>query len=124
MTTVSVTSLKPRPEDVDALMREIGRRARAAARRMALVPGPVKDAALREAAAALRQAAPAILAANAADLDEGRAKGLTAASLDRLALNPARVEAIAVTLGRLSKITPTTPSGVATRSIRRPFGRA
>ena len=51
MTTVSVTSLKPRPEDVDALMREIGRRARAAARRMALVPGPVKDAALREAAA-------------------------------------------------------------------------
>jgi glutamate-5-semialdehyde dehydrogenase len=67
-------------------------------------------------------AAPAILAANAADLDEGRAKGLTAASLDRLALNPARVAA--VTLGRLSKITPTTPSGVATRSIRRPFGRA
>ena len=29
--TVSVLSLKPRPEDVDALMREIGRRARAAA---------------------------------------------------------------------------------------------
>ncbi|MGE7413012.1 glutamate-5-semialdehyde dehydrogenase [Methylobacterium tarhaniae] len=92
---MSVLSLKPRPEDVDALMREIGRRARAAARRMALVPGPVKDAALREAASALRDASAAILAANAADLDEGRAKGLTAASLDRLALNPARIEGIA-----------------------------
>ena len=30
--------------------------------------------------------------------------------------------ASAVTLGRLSKITPMTPSGVATRSICRPFG--
>ena len=32
--------------------------------------------------------------------------------------------ASAVTLGRLSKITPMTPSGVATRSIFRPFGRS
>ena len=32
--------------------------------------------------------------------------------------------ASAVTFGRLSKITPTTPSGVATRSITRPFGRS
>ena len=32
--------------------------------------------------------------------------------------------ASAVTLGRLSKITPMTPSGVATRSMTRPFGRS
>ena len=32
--------------------------------------------------------------------------------------------ASAVTLGRLSKMTPMTPSGVATRSIVRPFGRS
>ncbi|WP_281041299.1 glutamate-5-semialdehyde dehydrogenase [Methylobacterium nonmethylotrophicum] len=101
---MSVLSLKPRQEasrqeasqeDVAALMREIGRRARAAARRMAVVPGPAKDAALREAASALRAAAPAILAANAADMAEATAKGLPAATLDRLALNPARVAAIA-----------------------------
>lgn len=120
MTTVSVTSLKPRPEDVDALMREIGRRARAAARRMALVPGPVKDAALREAAAALRRATPAILAANAADLDEGRAKGLTAASLDRLALNPARVEAIAEAIESIAGLPD--PVGRAMETYVRPNG--
>ncbi|TNC15106.1 glutamate-5-semialdehyde dehydrogenase [Methylobacterium terricola] len=118
--TVSVLSLKPRPEDVDALMREIGRRARAASRRMAPVPGPVKDAALREAAACLREAGAAILAANAADLAEGRAKGLSAASLDRLALDPARIEGIAGALESIAGLPD--PVGRTLATYERPNG--
>lgn len=118
--TVSVLSLKPRPEDVDALMRVIGRRARAAARRMALVPGPVKDAALREAASFLRGASTTILAANAADLEEGRAKGLSAASLDRLALNPARIEAIAEAVESIAGLPD--PVGRTLATYERPNG--
>ncbi|QRE77646.1 glutamate-5-semialdehyde dehydrogenase [Methylobacterium aquaticum] len=117
---MSVLSLKPRSEDVDALMREIGRRARAASRRMALVPGPVKDAALREAAACLRDASAAILAANAADLDEGRAKGLTVASLDRLALDAARIEGIAQALESIAGLPE--PVGRVLATYERPNG--
>ncbi|AWN49755.1 glutamate-5-semialdehyde dehydrogenase [Methylobacterium terrae] len=117
---MSVLSLKPRHEDVDALMREIGRRARAAARRMALVPGPTKDAALREAASSLRDASAAILAANGADLDEARAKGLPAASLDRLALNPARIEAIAEALESIAGLPD--PLGRVLATYERPNG--
>ncbi|MGF3027426.1 glutamate-5-semialdehyde dehydrogenase [Methylobacterium aquaticum] len=117
---MSVLSLKPRPEDVDALMRVIGRRARAAARRMALVPGPVKDAALREAASFLRGASTTILAANAADLEEGRAKGLSAASLDRLALNPARIEAIAEAVESIAGLPD--PVGRTLATYERPNG--
>ena len=45
----------------------------------------------------------------------------------RIAALPAlrqRAPASAVTFGRLSKMTPTTPSGTATRSISSPFGRS
>ncbi|MCF4129430.1 glutamate-5-semialdehyde dehydrogenase [Methylobacterium sp. SyP6R] len=117
---MSVLSLKPRSEDVDALMREIGRRARAASRRMALVPGPVKDAALREAAACLRDASAAILAANAADLADGRAKGLTPASLDRLALDAARIEGIAEALESIAGLPD--PVGRVLATYERPNG--
>ncbi|AWN54074.1 glutamate-5-semialdehyde dehydrogenase [Methylobacterium sp. 17Sr1-1] len=124
MTTVSVLSLKPRQEscqeDVDALMREIGRRARAAARRMAVVPGPAKDEALREAARALREAGAAILEANAADMAEARAKGLPAATLDRLALNPARIEAIAEALESVAGLPD--PVGRRLATYERPNG--
>ncbi|NGM35325.1 glutamate-5-semialdehyde dehydrogenase [Methylobacterium sp. DB0501] len=101
-------------------MREIGRRARAAARRMAVVPGPVKDAALREAASCLRAASASVLAANAADLDEARAKGLPAASLDRLALNPTRIEAIAEALESIAGLPD--PVGRVLATYERPNG--
>ena len=84
--------------DIHALMTELGQKARAAARQLALVPGPAKDAALRAAAAALRAQADAIKAANAKDMAAGEAKGLTKAMLDRLMLNDARIEAMAAGL--------------------------
>ncbi len=73
----------------------ICRRARAAARRMGPSDRPTKDALLKAIASALRARAGDLLTANARDLDEARARGTSAAMLDRLALDARRVEAMA-----------------------------
>ena len=54
-----------------------------------------KNRALIAAARAVRERSPDILAANARDLADARAKSMSAALLDRLTLNPARIEAMA-----------------------------
>ncbi|HEU6443123.1 MAG TPA: glutamate-5-semialdehyde dehydrogenase [Microvirga sp.] len=76
-------------------MADLGRRTRQAARRMALASSDQKNAALRTMAAAIRARAASILAANAEDLAEAEARGQTSAFVDRLMLNPERLEAIA-----------------------------
>lgn len=74
---------------------EIGKRARVAAHRLALVPTEVKDAALRAIADALEARAPEILAANAEDVARARADGVAEAMIDRLALTPGRIKDMA-----------------------------
>src|SRR3954452_362966 len=69
--------------------------AKAAARRLATVPSATKDAALHAIADALEARIPEILEANARDLEAGRENGLSAALLDRLALDDGRVRSIA-----------------------------
>ncbi len=81
--------------DTQSLMAEIGRAARRGARAAALAPSAVKDAALRAAACEIRLASGAILAANALDVEAARASGATPAALDRLTLDPKRIEAMA-----------------------------
>jgi glutamate-5-semialdehyde dehydrogenase len=81
--------------DLAAAMAEIGRQAREAAAQLALAPADAKTAALKAAAAAIRSRANEILAANAEDLAAAKQAGLTAALLDRLALDPKRLEAVA-----------------------------
>ena len=81
--------------DIERLMLDIGARARAAARELALAPGDQKDAALRAMAGALRQSQAAILEANALDVAAVRAAGQAASFVDRLTLTPARIEGIA-----------------------------
>ena len=73
----------------------LGRAARAAARRVALAPDEQRSHALRLAAAALRQRSAEILAANSADVAEAAARGTAGSFIDRLTLNPERVEAMA-----------------------------
>ena len=73
----------------------MGRDARVAARAAALAPDRVKNQALRGAARAIRGRCDAILAANRLDVADARARGTAAAFLDRLTLDPARVEAMA-----------------------------
>src|SRR5438034_1187185 len=81
--------------DLAAAMAEIGRRARQASAQLALAPAESKTAALKAAAAAIRSRANEILSANAEDLAAAKQAGLTAALLDRLALDPKRLEAVA-----------------------------
>ncbi|MFL5157869.1 MAG: glutamate-5-semialdehyde dehydrogenase [Microvirga sp.] len=76
-------------------MADLGRRARAAARQVALASAEGKNAALHAMAACIRTRAYAILAANAEDLADARAKGQSGAFIDRLILNPERLDAIA-----------------------------
>src|SRR5438552_7850191 len=78
-----------------AAMAEIGRQAREASARLALAPAEAKTAALKAAAAAIRSRANEILAANAEDLAKAKQAGVGAALLDRLALDPKRLEAVA-----------------------------
>jgi glutamate-5-semialdehyde dehydrogenase len=81
--------------DLARVMAEIGRRAREASARLALAPADAKTAALKAAASAIRVRADEILAANAEDLAAAKAAGIGTALLDRLALDPKRLEAVA-----------------------------
>lgn len=93
-TTLRVVSTTD-ASDVAGLMLALGRRARAAARAVALAPANQRDAALLAMAEALRAHAHAILSANAQDLSEARAAGHNAAFIDRLMLDEARLEGVA-----------------------------
>jgi glutamate-5-semialdehyde dehydrogenase len=84
--------------DLEADMRQLGERARAAARALATAPRAAKDWALLAAAAGLRTRCAAILEANAEDLAAARARGIRPALLDRLALDQAGVGAMAAGL--------------------------
>jgi glutamate-5-semialdehyde dehydrogenase len=104
--------------DIAAAMAEIGRRARAAARALALASSEQKNRALGSMAAAIRSQASLILAANAEDVAEARAAGVTGAFLDRLALDPGRVEAIAAGIDAVRDLKD--PVGTTMESWTRP----
>ncbi len=76
-------------------MAAIGKAARSAARAMREADDATKTRALTIAAATIRSRADEILAANEEDLKAARANGMAPSMLDRLALNPARIEAMA-----------------------------
>lgn len=81
--------------DLDALMQDMGRRARVAADALRATTPEARTDALNHLAAGLRAAEADILAANARDIENARASGLSEALIDRLALTPARVEGMA-----------------------------
>jgi glutamate-5-semialdehyde dehydrogenase len=93
MTTLA--TLRSAESEIRTAMRAIGAEARAAARVIANAPAEAKTRALLAGARSLRARGAEILAANARDLAEARAKGLTPAFLDRLALDEKRIEAMA-----------------------------
>ena len=101
-------------------MGEIGRNGRLAARVLALASTAQKDRTLDLMAAAVRAQKARILDANAEDLVEARAGGLSGAVLDRLALDDARVEAIAVAIEAVRALAD--PVGIVTESWTRPNG--
>jgi len=81
--------------DLYQQMMNMGAAARHAAGELVRVDSQSKTDALRAAADAMRENTSDILAANARDMEAGRRKQLTAALLDRLALDEQRVEATA-----------------------------
>ncbi len=81
--------------DLAAQIREMGRRARAAAAKLALASRAEKDRALRAMADALLAARDGILAANADDVAAGERSGLSTALLDRLRIDDRRLAAMA-----------------------------
>jgi len=112
-------------------VREQAERARVASVTLAATPRAVKDRALLGMADALVARAPEVIEANAADLAAGRAAGLSDAILDRLALTPARVTAIAGALREMAALPDpvgevvrgsTLPNGLELRQVRVPFG--
>jgi glutamate-5-semialdehyde dehydrogenase len=105
--------------------------ARAASSALSQMDAAARDAALRQAAAALRRHAPAILAANANDLTAFDNAGGSAAFRDRLALTPARIEAMAQGLDDIAALPDplartladwTRPNGLRIRRIATPIG--
>ena len=92
------------PTDLHNAMRALGRAARAAADQLALAGTEAKNHALRDMAAALRANQARILEANAADMTDAKAKGLSAALLDRLMLDVKRVESMAKGLEEIAAL--------------------
>jgi glutamate-5-semialdehyde dehydrogenase len=105
---------------LEATMRDIGRATRNAARALALAPAAQKNRALAAMAKAIRGSQAAILAANREDLAAAKATGATAAFLDRLTLDAARIEAMAEGLDVIRKLKD--PVGTVLASWRRPNG--
>jgi glutamate-5-semialdehyde dehydrogenase len=105
--------------------------ARDAARVLAGVPGHARDAALDAMASALEERAGEILAANERDLEAGRADGLGASLLDRLALDPARLAGMAGDVRAIAALPDPVgetleghrlPNGLDVRRVRVPLG--
>ncbi len=80
--------------DIPAIMQEIGARAKAASAELAFASPAAKAKALTVAAEVLWSRRADVIAANAEDMEFGREKGLSAAMLDRLMLDEARIEGI------------------------------
>ncbi|HET7812195.1 MAG TPA: glutamate-5-semialdehyde dehydrogenase [Steroidobacteraceae bacterium] len=117
--------------DVASLMREMGRAAVDASNVLALADAATKNRALAAMATALRGSVGQLLAANARDMDAARAKGLSGAMLDRLALDEKRVEAMARGVEDIAALADpvgtcitqwTRPNGLEISRVRVPLG--
>ncbi|HEU5059559.1 MAG TPA: glutamate-5-semialdehyde dehydrogenase [Kofleriaceae bacterium] len=112
-------------------MVELARAARDASRSLARTDAATRCRALADIAAALRSGQAEILAANAADLEEGRAAGLSDAMLDRLRLDRARLDGMARAVEEVAALPEIVgrvdsswqrPNGLAVERVRIPLG--
>mgnify|MGYP006283490815 FL=1 len=123
--------MKDLPENIPALMAEMGAAARAAAADLATASAERKHAALIGAADALWARRTGVIDANAEDMAYGEAKGLSQAMLDRLRLDEGRIRGIVDGLRAVAEQRDpvgdviaewTVPSGLAIRRVRTPLG--
>ncbi|BCG85235.1 gamma-glutamyl phosphate reductase [Mesorhizobium sp. 113-3-9] len=118
-------------DDTVALMADIGRRARAAARPLAIATTAAKNAALLAMADAIVAREQDILDANAIDISNGEESGLSASFMDRLKLNPARIRAMADGISEIAELKDPVgdviaawdrPNGLHIERVRTPLG--
>lgn len=118
-------------QDTIAVMAEIGRRARAAARPLAIATAERKHAALVAMAGAIVRREQEILDANALDMANGVEAGLTSAMLDRLKLDTQRIRAIADGIRAIAELRDPVgdviaewdrPNGLHIERVRTPLG--
>ncbi len=112
-------------------IRLLGEQARIAAHRLAVLTTAQKNGCLAAMAEGLLAGRDAIQKANAQDLAAGRAAGLSAALLDRLALNDKRIEAMARGLREVAALPDpvgrvledrTRPNGLRLQKVAVPIG--
>ena len=117
--------------DVTVLMRDIGVRARKAARVLGLAESARKTDALEAAAKAIRANKDKILAANAKDIEAAKSQNISAAFLDRLTLTGKSVDAIAAGVEQVALLPDPVgeviadwqqPNGLIFQRVRTPLG--
>jgi glutamate-5-semialdehyde dehydrogenase len=110
---------------------QMGRQARAAAYRLAQLSSEEKNAILRAMALSIRANAATLMQANDKDLAAGVEKGLSAAMLDRLRLDEARIEAMAAGIDQVATLPDPVgqvmdawerPNGIRIEQVRVPIG--
>jgi glutamate-5-semialdehyde dehydrogenase len=120
-----------RTGDVKTLMRDIGIRARKAARALGLAESAQKANALAAAANAIRAHKASILEANAKDIEVAKAQNITAAFLDRLKLTENAVDAMAAGVEMIATLPDPVgeviadwqqPNGLMFQRVRTPLG--
>jgi glutamate-5-semialdehyde dehydrogenase len=118
-------------DDIRALMLEIGARARAASHALAIASAERKHAALISMAAEIIARKNEILGANAIDLDNARAAGVTPSFIDRLTLTESRITAMANGIRSIAELRDPVgeviaewdrPNGLHIERVRTPLG--
>jgi glutamate-5-semialdehyde dehydrogenase len=112
--------LDAQPDDLHAGLLALGARARKAARALGLASTEQKNRALLAAAKILREKTPDLLAANALDMAQARAKNLGPAMLDRLSLDEKRIASMAQSLEDIAALPD--PVGRLLETFVRPNG--
>jgi glutamate-5-semialdehyde dehydrogenase len=119
------------PEDLATLVTAMAVRARAASLALAVSPAQARNAALTDLAGRIDRSHGALLAANGLDLAATQANGLTLAQVDRLTLNPERLEHLAESVRQVAALPDplgdvleesTRPNGLLLRKVRVPIG--
>jgi len=102
--TAETAPARPTEATLEADMMALGKKARAAARDLALATPEPRTRAIDGMAKALRARSAEVLEANAADLEAAKAKGMASAMMDRLALDEKRLDGVISALEKISAI--------------------
>ncbi|HLP09458.1 MAG TPA: glutamate-5-semialdehyde dehydrogenase [Opitutaceae bacterium] len=117
--------------DLASTVRQLAEAARAASLKLAVSSTEAKNRALLALAEKIETSIPALIAANAKDLEAGRTAGLSPAMLDRLTLNDARIKQMAQGVREIVALPDpvgaelertTRPNGLVIRKVRVPIG--